>query len=37
MFSFKNGPEIEMVLDVSEILGNILNIWENDCALVYCA
>jgi hypothetical protein len=36
MFSFKNGPEIEMVPNTSEFLRNTLNIWDNDSALVYC-
>jgi hypothetical protein len=35
MFSFENGPEIEMVLSVSEFLGNTPNIWDDYSALLY--
>jgi hypothetical protein len=35
MFSFENGPEIETVPSASEFLGNTLNIWDNDSALVH--
>jgi hypothetical protein len=35
MFSFENGPDIETVPSGSEFLGNTLNIWDNDHALVY--
>jgi hypothetical protein len=34
MFSFENGPEIEMVPSASEFLGNNPNVWGNDSALV---
>jgi hypothetical protein len=36
MFSFENGPYIETVSSASQFLGNILNIWDHDCALVQC-
>jgi hypothetical protein len=36
MFSFENGSEIETVPDLSEFLGNTLNIWDDDSALVCC-
>jgi hypothetical protein len=36
IFSFENGPDIEMVSSASEFLGDTLNIWDNDCALVCC-
>jgi hypothetical protein len=35
MFSFENGPDIETVSNAPEFLGNTLNIWDNDSALVY--
>jgi hypothetical protein len=35
MFSFESGPDIEMVSSASEFLGNTLNTWDNDSALVY--
>jgi hypothetical protein len=35
LFSFENGPDIEMVSSASEFLGNTLNIWDNDSALIY--
>jgi hypothetical protein len=35
MFSFENGPDIEMVSSASEFLGYTINIWD-DSALVYC-
>jgi hypothetical protein len=35
MFSFENGPDIEMVSNASEFLRDALNIWD-DTALVYC-
>jgi hypothetical protein len=34
MFSFENGPYTEMVPNASESLGDTLNIWDNDHALV---
>jgi hypothetical protein len=34
MFSFENGRDIETVSNACEFLGD--NIWNNDCALVYC-
>jgi hypothetical protein len=36
MFSFENGPDIETISNASEFLGDTLNIWNNDSALVYC-
>jgi hypothetical protein len=33
MFSYENDPDIEMVSNVSEFLGDTLNIWDNDSAL----
>jgi hypothetical protein len=36
MFSFENGTEIEMASNASEFLGTVLNIWDNDIAMVYC-
>jgi hypothetical protein len=36
MFSSEHGPDIEMVSNASEFLGDALNIRDNDCALVYC-
>jgi hypothetical protein len=36
MVSFENGPDIEMVSNVSEFLLDTVNIWDNDSALVYC-
>jgi hypothetical protein len=35
MFSSENDPDIEMVSNVSEFLGDTLNIRDNDSALVY--
>jgi hypothetical protein len=35
MFGFENGPDIEMVSNASEFPGDALNIWDNDCALLY--
>jgi hypothetical protein len=36
MFSFENGPDIETVPNASELLGDTLNIWDKNHALVYC-
>jgi hypothetical protein len=36
MFSFENGPGIETVSSASDSLGDIVNMFDNDCALVYC-
>jgi hypothetical protein len=35
LLSFENGPDIETVTKASEFLGDALNIWDNDHALVY--
>jgi hypothetical protein len=35
MFSFENGPDIEMVSSAFEFLGNTFKISGNDSALVY--
>jgi hypothetical protein len=35
MFSFENGPDIETVPNASEFLGDTLNIWDNDRAMIY--
>jgi hypothetical protein len=34
MFSFENAPGIESISNVSEFLGHIPNIWDNDSSLV---
>jgi hypothetical protein len=36
MFSFENGAGIETVPNAPEYLGNTLDIWDDDSALVYC-
>jgi hypothetical protein len=36
MFRFENSPHIETVSNASEFLGDTLNMWDNDSALVYC-
>jgi hypothetical protein len=36
MFRFENCPDIETVPNESEFLGDTVNIWDNDSALVYC-
>jgi hypothetical protein len=35
VFHFENGSEIETVPDASHFLGNTLDIWDNDSALVF--
>jgi hypothetical protein len=34
MFSFENGPDIEMVSNASKFLGYTLNTWDNDHAVI---
>jgi hypothetical protein len=36
MFSFENNPGIYTISSASEFLGDTINIWDNDSALVYC-
>jgi hypothetical protein len=36
MFSFENGPDIDRLASVSEFLGDTLNVWDIDRALLYC-
>jgi hypothetical protein len=36
MFSSENGRDIGTVSNESGYLGDILNMWDNDRALVYC-
>jgi hypothetical protein len=35
MFSFEDGPNIEMVPNASEFFGNALNLRDNDPAMKY--
>jgi hypothetical protein len=36
MFGFEDGSEMETVLDESEFVRTVLNIWDDYSALVHC-
>jgi hypothetical protein len=36
MFSFEEGPDIDAVSNMSEFLGDALNMFDNDSAPIYC-